>query len=148
MLDRIQWGPVSDWVSGLATLLAVAIALTFSLRSDQRDRENALAAVYSWLTISAAGAAVLWLRNATAAPIYQWSVTLTWTDVNGTSLESKTGSGEYGILPPGDYDFPIEDDRTLPVNDAHVGVHLRFRDAAGRALHRTPTGALIRDREL
>jgi hypothetical protein len=142
VIGDIEWGSVGEWVSGLGTLLAVVVALSSALRAERQRREERLAAVYAWFTVSPAGRAVLHLRNATDIPVYQWELAIAWDAPDGSPVESRTGSAQYGILPPGQHDFAMGSADRLPANDADVRVTLRFRDAQGRRLSRTPTGYL------
>jgi hypothetical protein len=136
--DTVVWGPVSEWVSGIATSLAVAVALTFSLRAERTQREAQLASVYAWFELGADAtgdqAGILWLVNNTEFPIYEWDVELSWTTGANARLTLGTGHAEHGLLPPGRHDFVLRpgEDGDLPANDASVAVSLRFRDAAGR----------------
>jgi hypothetical protein len=140
----MNWGSVSDWVSGIATAVAVVVALIFSLRAERHEREQKLGAVYAWFTIQRdanAESGILWLHNATEVPIYEWRVRVEYLH-NDEEVEVSTGSEDLGILPPGRFSFPLHGTHSLPSNDSAVRVKLRFRDANGRGLSRTPTGAL------
>ena len=138
----VEWGPLSDWFAGIATSLAVAVALVFSLRAERMQRESELAAVYAWFELSidedAHGSGVLWVINNTATPIYEWLVTVGWVSRAGDAVALETGHAALGLLPPGRHDFVLhETDHQLPDNDATVSVDLRFRDASGRERRRS-----------
>lgn len=141
----IEWGAVSDWVSGAATAVAVVVALTFSLRSERAQRNVLLASVHAWAEVAQGTerTGTLWLTNNTEYPIYEWRVEASWTDEDGTRRQVETGSEEYGLLPPGRHNFAFADaSLALPSNDALVGVQLEFRDARGRRLRRLSSGKL------
>jgi len=141
----IQWGSVSDWVSGVATVVAVIVALTFSLRSEREQRNAKLAAVYAWAEIAqdADRTGTLWLTNNTECPIYEWNIAVSWTDDDGEQRRASTGHSEYGLLPPGRHSFDFNSvDVALPRNDATVRVQLDFRDAQGRPFRRLSSGKL------
>lgn len=144
----VQWGTVSDWISGVATAIAVIIALIFSLRAERQEQADKLAAVHAWLAVDQEGgveAGNLWLVNSTDSPIYEWQVDLSWpTDTDAGGVQMSIGSDSYGLLPPGRYPFPVREHVVLPANDAHVSVELRFRDAAGKRRRRLPSGRLGR----
>jgi hypothetical protein len=141
---------VSDWVAGIATAVAVVVALVFSLRTERHQRDQILAAVHAWFelippTATAGPRGILKLVNDTACPVYQWHVDVQWHD-NAGAAEVHVGTGEldHGLLPPGRHDFPLEAvDLELPTNDAAVEVELHFRDAEGRMRHRLSTGRLV-----
>lgn len=144
-VSGIQWGTVSDWVSGVATVVAVIVALTFSLRSEREQRNARLASVYAWVEVSQGidRSGTLWLTNNAEYPIYDWHATVSWADGQGAAKQAGTGSAEYGLLPPGRHSFTFADARSeLPRNDAAVSVQLEFRDAQGRRLRRLSTGKL------
>jgi len=149
LLSTLQWGTVGEWVSSLATLTAVVVALVFSLRTEREQRDAALAAVHAWFEVhesdtGAPRSGVLWLVNNTNYPLYEWGVVVSWS-VDGKKVEVATGQGDHGLLPPGKHDFPLETEGVqLPGNDAEVAVDLRFRDASERGRHRLPTGRLVR----
>lgn len=148
-ISDLNWGSVSDWVSGVATVVAVITALVFSLRTEREQRDNKLAAVYAWFEIiqtSAGTKGKLWVTNNTDYPIYKWEVTVAWPAGDGAETRVSTGDSDYGLLPPGKYDFGLSgaDGRTLPDNDANARVELTFRDAQDRTLRRLATGKLIR----
>ncbi|WP_067464021.1 hypothetical protein [Actinomadura macra] len=141
----IEWGAVSGWVSGLATTVAVIIALTFSLRSERAQRNVQFASVHAWmeLTQGTERTGILWLTNNTEFPIYEWHIKVSWIDERGAEAQAETGSTEHGLLPPGRHSFAFDGARlALPSNDAMVRVQLEFRDAQGRRLRRLPSGKL------
>src|SRR6266545_354969 len=130
-LGELQWGTVSDWVSGIGTAFAVIVTLVFSLRSERQQAETHLAAVYAWFLVSRTGAAPvgeLWLHNATEMPIYQWSVEVSWVPSpdNHVPVVAQTGSVIHGLLPPGKFPFALAGIEQLPHNDSLVQVDLRF----------------------
>ncbi|QXJ21254.1 hypothetical protein AGRA3207_002091 [Actinomadura graeca] len=141
----IEWGAVSGWFSGAATTVAVIVALTFSLRSERMQRNTQYASVHAWveLTPGPGRTGTLWLTNHTEYPIYEWAITVSWTDEKGAEAQAETGSAEHGLLPPGRHSFTFDGAHlVLPSNDALVRVRLEFRDAQGRRLRRLPSGKL------
>ena len=150
-LATVQWGAVSDWVSGVATATAVIVALVFSLRLERQQRAAELAAVHAWFELRPAAdgqrGGVLWLVNDTSYPIYDWSVAVSWRAQGSEPVEIEIGRGDHGLIPPGRRaEFTLRDspDTPLPANDADVAVELRFRDATGRERCRMPGGKLKR----
>lgn len=144
----MAWGAVSDWVSGVATVIAVAVALVFSVRAERQKDEMRMAAVYAWFIVGPGDSPMpgqLWLHNATDLPIYRWIVRVTWMDAAGDDISVTTGSDALGLLPPGRFSFALEGGAPLPVNDALVKVDLHFTDSRQRELRRTPSGKLIRE---
>lgn len=144
----LDWGSVSDWLSGVATVIAVVVALVFSLRAERDQRDSKLAAVYAWFAIpqtESAQGGNLWVKNDTASPLYEWSVTVTWPMSKGDTATVSTGHGDHGLLPPGTHYFPLTgtEARPLPANDADVQVEITFKDAQGRTLRRLATGKLV-----
>jgi hypothetical protein len=141
----LQWGTVGEWVSGLATVVAVVVALTFALRSELEQRNTQLAAVYAWVEVAqdAKRTATLWLTNNTDYPIYDWRIEVSWTDEDEAQRQAETGSTEHGLLPPGRHSFAFTGvSLALPSNDTKVRVRLDFRDARGRRLRRLSSGKL------
>lgn len=141
----IAWGSVSDWVSGVATVLAVVIALIFSLRAESETTDQRLAAVYAWFVVNH-GTGELWLHNATEIPIYRWSVIVSWPTGPSQTKSVNAASDTFGILPPGRFSFSLQGADSLPSNDSVVQVDLRFTDARQRNRRRTPTGRLLSER--
>jgi len=142
----IEWGAVSDWVSGIGSLLAVVVALVLPLRAN-RDQERArLASIFAWAETSSPVQGSLWLINNTDSPIYDWKATITWSDRDGAVAELSTSSADHGLLPPGRHNFEFTGGaHVLPANDAQLSVRLSFTDAAGRRLVRRSTGELKDD---
>lgn len=153
MLSTVAWGSVSDWVSGVATVIAVASALIFSLRSEHEQRDNKLAAVYSWFEITHRDnngtVGTLWLTNNTDCPIYEWNVQVTWPKANTADQQTATtGSADHGLLPPGKhpFEFTAPPEAPLPPNDSVVRVELAFVDSQGHRRRRTASGKLFSGR--
>lgn len=145
MTASIQWGAVSDWISGISTLVAVVVALLFSLRAEHAERNARLAAVFAWYE-AGLPSGHLCTTNSTEAPIYDWRATVTWTDPQtGATRTLSTGSADFGLLPPGKLEFQLRiGPEAIPGNDAAVAVRLDFADAMGRRFTRSATGALTR----
>lgn len=145
-LNAVQWGAVSDWVAGIATVVAVVVAFWFSLRADRQQESERVAHVFAWMTMHADGGLVLSVSNGTAAPIYDWTVEATWLDEASERTTLTTGSGEFGLLPPGRYEFPLRNDAPVgrPRVDSAIEISLTFTDGAGRRRMRHPNGRLTR----
>ena len=147
----MELGTVSEWVSGLATAVAVVVALVFSLRQDREQRERKLASVYAWVELDRdlsgdLPPATLWLINNTDFPIYEWESTVAWPSSGEAGVEKAvTGASDWGLLRPGKHDFSLANtrERPLPSNDAHIDVELKFRDASGVLRTRLSTGRLV-----
>lgn len=140
----IEFGPVSEWVAGIGTVVAVVVALTFSLRAEREQRNSRLAAVYAWAEVAAdpEHTGTLRIINNTESPIYDWRITVSWDGQDGAQKQAQTGFSDYGLLPPGRHAFTFSDDGTLPSNDASLRVQLEFRDAQDRAWKRLSSGRL------
>lgn len=139
----IAWGSVGDWIAGIGTIAAVAVALVFSLRSERQQRDAHLAAVHAWFEIVPGPKGSLRLINNTDYPVYEWSVVVTWR-VGDAPFVVRTSQADHGLLPPGHHDFALSaEGLPLPANDADVEVDFRFRDAAGNARRRLPSGRLV-----
>jgi hypothetical protein len=149
MVSAVNWGPVSEWVSGVATLLAVGVALVFPLRLEREQRNAKYAAVFAWFEVTRSEdgdpIGTLWVTNNTDFPIYEWTVTALWPSVGARDRSTvTTGHTDHGLLPPGRHDFVFSGgpDFDLPTNDAEVKVDISFRDASGRQRRRFATGLL------
>lgn len=149
-----QWGSVSEWVSGIATTIAVIVALVFSMRSERDQREATLASVYAWVEIRRAQTegggrvGVLSVANDTHYPIYKWTIRIEW-DAPGGQVESHSlDESVHGLLLPGTRTLEIDEGGgvLLPSHDAAFSVDLRFCDANGQMRHRMPTGKLVKAR--
>lgn len=141
----MEWGTVSEWVSGIATSVAVAVALVFSLRQDREQRERKLASVYAWLELEPGASAILKLINNTDFPIYEWEAIVAWPRAGlGEFAIEPMSSSDWGLLVPGTHEVEFNNTSgyPLPKNDAEIDVELRFRDASGRARRRLSTGQL------
>jgi hypothetical protein len=132
------WGPVSDWVSGLATLAAVVVALWTALDTERKRLNEKYASVFAWFE-RAPGATfgTLYIKNSTEYPVYTWEVTATWNHPeSNTEITEKVGSRELGLLPPSkephQFDIHEQPERSLPKNDSDVLVDMIFQDAQGR----------------
>ena len=132
------WGPVSEWVAGIATLAAVAVALWTSLDTERKRLKDKYASVFAWFE-RAPGATfgTLYIKNSTEYPVYKWDVTVTWIDpITGETIVENLGSKDLGLLPPSkdphQFDIHEKNDKRLPDNDANVRVDMTFQDALGR----------------
>lgn len=140
------WGPVSEWFGGIATLLAVVVALWTSLASERRLTESKYAAVFAWFELPPdAEFGFLCVRNNTEYPIYEWEIKASWQD---TQTQEKiivaVGSRDdrFGLLPPTEFHrLPVTTHRP-PRTDAEVSVEIRFKDGMQRKRHRLNSGQL------
>lgn len=98
--DPNRFGNVGDWISGLGSLAAVAVALAALRDQRKRDADEELAKrtqVYAWLRFVDDEDVVegwyLHIANGGASPIYVWRVRL----ADGNFV----GAEQLGPLPPG-----------------------------------------------
>lgn len=152
VVAAVEWGAISDWVSGIATAIAVVVALVFSLRAERDQRNAHLAAVHAWFEGDAPSdegsvSGSLIVVNSTDYPIYVWRAVVGWSGPTGESSQLTATSAALGLLPPGRHDYPLTTSEggasgELPANDAQVKVTMTFTDASGRVLQRAPGGKL------
>ncbi len=149
LFGQIEFGPLSNWVSGTVTLMAFIAAFVYSRRGEKQQRDERLAAVFAWFEISASAderRGTLWVANQTDYPVYNWRVRVEWPSGDSPAVHT-LGHLDVGILPPRQqHHFVLrgDDSTPLPANDADVSVDLRFVDANGRPLRRVPGGRLER----
>ena len=132
----VNWGSVAEWVGGIATASAVAIALFFSRRQDRAEHEQRVAAVFAWPEMVELDGGRSWrvvVSNCTDYPIYDWEVILSWVAPTGDEFSETLDSGAFGIALPGKNGFRWDDDTVpLPEADSQVRVRLSFVDASGQ----------------
>lgn len=139
-------GNLSDWVSGIATTVAVIITLFYSQRQAHRDDEARLHALYAWAEDTDGTESPRWtiqVRNDTQYPIYDWSV-LVATEDGHDLLEKKPplNNTEGGVLTPGPTYFTWLPPGDFSGGESDVHVTVRFRDSRGVAMTRSHTGQL------
>lgn len=146
MPGPVDWGPVSDWVAGLATLAAVVVALWTSVDTERKRINEKYASVFAWFE-RAPGATfgTLYIKNSTDYPVYKWEVVASWNDPNsGEKITEKVGSKELGLLPPSkdphQFDIHEKPDRNLPLNDSDVRVDMEFQDVLGKSHNNSNLG--------
>lgn len=135
-------GDLATWISGLATLAAVCVALYYSMRSEARASEAINARVYAWALHQ--GAAENWcliVTNLTDAPVYTWQVKLTWVATSGAELSETISDADGGLLVPGQQSYNWTPSPP-PENDALVKPELTFVDARGIRYRRDERGKL------
>ncbi|MBQ9917193.1 MAG: hypothetical protein IJO71_08335 [Microbacterium sp.] len=138
-------GNLSDWVSGIATAIAVIITLFYSQRQARREDEERLHAVYAWAQhhrkVDEWGIEV---RNDTHYPIYDWSINVVAPD--GTDLLAHLSplDSSVAILTPGPQNFAWKPPEGFDASESHVQVSITFRDALGIQRTRNHTGRLTR----
>ena len=131
----------ADWVSGIGSLLAVAVALWFSAQETRERRRERLASVTMWAENSGDPSGwKLVAVNDTAQPIFSWSCLLDYEAPEGHIAEVLRHI-DVGILPPGRFEFPWQPTAAL-LQESNVIPTLAFRDASGGVWMRSPMGAL------
>lgn len=136
-MGAVQWGNVSEWISGGATSIAVSVALATAIRTERSGKEQLLSTVFAWTIQADDGAWALVVSNNTNYPLYSWRAELLYGDASDAVDQS-----ESGILPPGRYEFPWVPSGDPPDGEADVKIRLTFRDALGRTNVREPGGRL------
>jgi len=137
----ITEGDLAQWVSGMATFLAVVVALIFSLRQDRRADEEARAKVHVW-TVHERGEWQLVISNRTSYPIYRWKVTLNWS-VGPKKFEDHVSQEDEGIIPPGEFRYAwTPEDMARATVDASVSAQIDFTDHRGKNWRRQTSGEL------
>lgn len=137
------FGDIGTWFSGIATFLAVAVALFYSRRQDRRETEQTLQNVYAWMQKAVNGRWQIVANNGTGAPIFDWNVTIKW-DVDGEEVYDFHSEENLGILPPGQKSWPLppEASQLLPIVDSKIRVSIEFVDRNGQRWTRSETNAL------
>lgn len=138
-------GDLSDWVSGIATAIAVIITLFYSQRQARREDEERLHAVYAWAQHDRkTNEWAIEVRNDTHYPIYDWGIKVVAPD--GTDLLAHLSplNSSVAILTPGPQDFPWKPPAGFDASESHVQVSITFRDARGIQRTRNHTGRLTR----
>jgi len=146
----VQWGSVSEWVSGIATSLALILALFLAVRQEIRENDGRLNAVYAWPEMhDGPDNASTWrivVENGTTYPIYEWSIEISWVSpTDGKQIVETFGHEEGGIVIPGRNTFPDwEPSGSIPPSDSQVKVEVSFRNASDHLIRRLSTGKLVR----
>lgn len=135
---------LADWVSGIGSLLAVAVAIWFST-SDRLDRRaERLAAITIWAEKQPFEGSdwILIAANDTSQPIINWACRIQYRHEDKIHIE-QVESDTDGILPPGRSQFPWHPGVT-PDAESQVSTTIRFRDATGAIWERRLSGKLRR----
>jgi hypothetical protein len=136
--SAIQWGNVSGWVAGVATSIAVIVALATTIRGERSLRNSEMSAIFAWpLKHHGTLNWTLVLANNTHYPISSWRVVLAWD-----GAQDAVGSDELGIVLPGQFEYPWIPLTPEPKSETEVKVRLEFIDALGRRNVRLPGGGL------
>lgn len=140
----VDWGDVATWVSGIATLVAVAVALVFSVRGERRQRAIEVSQVHAWVQQHSDPSDPRWkliVSNKTDYPITRWLVLISW-DADGVGHTDTVDHEEMGIIPPGVQSFDWKSPDDPPTTDSRLSVTISFKDGDGRTRRRLPDGAL------
>src|ERR1022692_485578 len=138
---RVQLGPISEWVSGLATLAAVIVALREASSARRKARLDNLCSIGGWMEIRRLrDGAPRWeitLLNSTDFPIYRWLAVPA-----GASEAWHLCSSSYGSLVPGTSQFELPGYAGSQQADS-LPVKISFEDREGGFWTREPAGRLI-----
>lgn len=144
----LSLGALADWVSGIATAVAVILTLFYSQRQARREDEERLHALYAWAEQADGANPPKWtieIRNDTHYPIYEWSIRAAAED--GRDLLANKGPLDNltaGLLTPGRTHFGWVPPAWFSAGESGVLVAVRFKDARGVSLTRSPTGQLLK----
>lgn len=144
----LSLGGLADWVSGIATAVAVIITLFYSQRQARREDEERLHALYAWAEQADGVTPSRWtieIRNDTHYPIYEWSVHAVAED--GRDLLENKGplnNSTAGLLTPGPTNFSWLPPAWFGAGESGALVTVRFKDARGVAMTRSQTGQLLK----
>ena len=144
LAGSVPWGDVSGWVSGIGSLLAVVVALSFAVIQYRESRAERLRAIYAWVENHGSNEWSLVVNNLTQHPIYQWSVRLEWPTRQGQPTFDSVGAVQVGLMPPGLNRYAWSPAGSVPEVDSGVTVSIQFVDASGRKYERVPRGGLRR----
>lgn len=142
----VQWGDVSSWVSGVGSLLAVIIALSFAVLQRRELETERLRSIYAWVECHAQDGWYLVVNNLTQFPVYEWSVSLQWTAPGGLVSSDSVSASEVGLMLPGLNRYAWSSHPGAPAVDSGVAATITFVDASGDRFERSSAGALKRRR--
>jgi len=142
-VQGIQWGDVSSWVSGVATVAAIAVALYQSRRAERLAHQRDLTSVFAWFASAAndEGRGFLKMVNNTKSPIYRWRAIV---EDPSDGVKVSVGDIEFGLFPPGEYSHPCNADLAAAGNDNSTRTTLVFRTADNTWRVRDGAGVLKR----
>lgn len=133
---------MADWISGIGSLLAVAVALYFSLQQRNDLKAERLLSVNTWIEKSEESGWKLVIHNATPQPIYRWLCTVKWpSNKPGEFVTDRVTQDQLGIVPPGQYEFSWEPEQP-PHKEAGIQTTLIFADIHSQLWTRLSTGKL------
>lgn len=139
------FGDLGTWVSGIATFLAVIVAVFYSRRQDRRETEQLVHNVYAWMQKASNGLWHIVVSNGTGAPIYDWAVTIKWK-VDDEEVFDVYSQDDLGMLPPAQksWPLPLQASEVLPDNDAKIKVSIEFLDRRNQRWLRSESNMLVR----
>lgn len=146
MDDFWYWfGDIGTWVSGIATFLAVVVAVFYSHRQDRRETEQQVHNVYAWMQKSSNGLWQIVVNNGTGAPIYDWAVMIKWRDGSEEVFDAYS-QDDLGMLPPAQKTWPLpqQASEVLPNNDAKIQMSIEFVDRTNQRWLRNEANMLVR----
>jgi hypothetical protein len=138
-----RYGTLGEWVSGVGTVAAIAIALRESGLARRRERLDRLCAVTAWMELERhADGEPRWtvsVSNGTEHPIYEWLVVPRPRD--GSDATWHLCAEKLGPLTPrvSQYEVPHETDSGF---EAASPVELHFEDRDGQQWLRNTRGQL------
>jgi hypothetical protein len=147
---------LADWVSGIGTLLAVVVALAFSLRETLDRRYDRFASVAVWAEsqettgtsnpeVKSSRSQAGWVFVTVSdlkQPISRWSCTLTYQSSAGVFHEGISHE-DVGLLVPGRHEYPWSP-KSPPDAESLVSTVLWFVDTTGAVWSRKLGGQVKR----
>jgi hypothetical protein len=136
---QINFGSVPDWIGGVGTTLAFAVALTVLFLDLSGRMRNQASQVSAWIARGPSGAEV-YIANQSSVPVYDICAT---PRLFGTEYDVI----RYPILQPGEKRSALTIDnvpRSRDISNELFGVEMLFADSAGRRWNRAINGELKR----
>lgn len=162
-LAEIEWGDMGTWVAGLATLLAVAVAIWIAVRdgrvrdAERRDAEAGQARLVSVSTPwGNAGGIQIHVTNHSEAPIVGLEIDdVGWVSGLPAGVKWRVAPAVFGarascdVLPAGGVlkvpvEFADSSGAKHRVDTGEAQVDISFHDAAGRTWRRTSNSPPVR----
>lgn len=135
---------LAAWVSGIGSLLAVVVALWFSVQARRDLVYERLLQVHAWVeNLGADRGWKLVVQNSTEQPIFTWVCAVRWSNHDAGSQSDLLTHANAGIIPPGRSEFPWTPEHA-PRGEAGIGASFTFVDAVGRVWTRLGTGSLAK----